>query len=296
MAAIRGNFPQLLAPALAKVILDKTKSFPEEYTQFCSVETSDRAYEDEQMIGEFGKPQIKRELAPIVYDDMFQGPSQRFINETYATGWIISREMLQDEKYGIMRQMPGKLVRGCRDTWEQVAANILNLGFTTQLTADGVSFFNSAHPKLNPSGGSDSNLLATDLSVTGLKEAILIGENMENDRYLKAPVAYDELFFAPDQQFTAQEILSTAMVPYSGENTENVMYGRFKPVSLHFLTSSTAWFVRDSKGEDGPKFYWRERPRMDSTDDFDSEGSKHKLVFRIAAGVTYWRNWLGSNP
>ena len=291
----RGQFAQLLATGMQEVMFEWLKDHPEEYSQFCEVGTTSSAYEDDQIIAGLGTARRKLEGEPITYDDPIQGPTKRYISERYALGWQVTEEMLEDEKYGIMKQIPGELISSCRQTWEQVGAQPLNLGFTTLLTADGVSLFNTAHPLLG--GGTYSNRAATpmDVSETGLQDAALSFENMVNERGLKKRLGADKLWIPPQLQFITAKVLQSTLQPGTGNNDINTMKGRFEAAILHFLTSTTAWFVSSSE-HNKVKFLWRKKPVTGAQDDFETGGTKHKISFRIAVGATDWRGWYASNP
>lgn len=295
MATIRGNFAQLIAPAIMEVIFEKLKEFPEEYSQFCEVSSSTAAYDEDQMIAGLGLAKKKEEGEPITYDDPIQGGSKRYIHDSYANGWQVTREMMDDEKYGIMKKIPGELMKGSRQTWEQVGANVLNNGFTTVTSVDGVSLFNTAHPLLG--GGTYSNRLNpdSDPSITAFQDICIQYEKMVNERGLKMKLSPDDVWFPPDLQFIMGKIFQSQYEPFTGENQINVMQGRLTPHVLHFLTDTNSWFV-SSKEYNDLKFKWRKRPEMEAADDFETKGSKHSIFLRISAGVTDWRGWFGSNP
>jgi hypothetical protein len=295
MPSFRGSFSQLLAPGLSYVMFEWLKEHPEEYSQFLKVETMDGAYDEDQIVAGLGLARRKPEGEGITYDDPSQGGSKRSRADTYALGWQITEEMKDDDRYNIMRQIPGELMKSCRQTWEQVGANVLNLGFSTVTTADGVSLFNSAHPLLG--GGTYSNLLTSDMdiSVTALQSILILFENMVNERGLKMRLEPTDLWIPPDLQFVVGEILQSKFKPFTGNNEVNVMEGRLTPHVLHFLTDTNNWFV-SSKEANQAKFKWRKKPVMDSSDDFKTKGTEHSIRFRIAAGATEWRGWAGSNP
>lgn len=294
MATTRGQFSQLLAPGLQNILFDELGEHPEEYSQFMEVETSDSAYVEDQILAGLGLARTKLEGETISYDDPIQGGTKRYLHTTYALGWQITMEMLQDDRYDIMTKMPPKLMKSCRQTWEQLAANVLIAGFTTVITADGVSLFNTAHPLLG--GGTYPNRLTTltDMSVTSLQDVTIMYENTVDERGLKVMLSPDDLWFVPELQFVAGEILQSQFKPYTGNNEINTMQGRFNPHALHFPTSNTFWAV-SSNDQNNVRFYWRAKPNTDTIDDFETKGVKHSIVFRISTGATDWRGWVAGN-
>lgn len=294
MASTRGQFAQLLAPGLQNILFEWLQEHPEEYSQFMKVETSDRAYDEDQVIGGLGLARTKLEGEQITYDDPIQGGSKRYLHTTFALGWQVTMEMLQDDRYDIMQKIPAELMKSCRQLWEQQAANTLTNGYSSTVTANGVSLFNTAQPLLG--GGSYSNRLSTlsDLSVTSIQDLIISFENMVNERGLRMMISPKDLWIPPELQFVAGEVLQSQFKPYTGNNEINPVQGRLEPKVLHFLLSSTFWALSTPE-TNNLKFKWRAKPVADTIDDFETKGAKHSLVFRISTGATDWRGWAGGN-
>lgn len=290
----RGMFAQLLAPGLFEIFFEILEQHPEEYSQFLKVETSEKAYEEDQMVGGLGLARLKREGEPITYDDPIQGGTKRYLHDSYSLAWQITKEMIADDKYALMRKIPGELMKSCRQAWEQVGANVLNLAFSTVTTMDGVSFLNASHPLLG--GGTYSNALtpAADIGVTSIQDMLILFENMVNERGLKMRMSPTNLWIPPELQFITAQTLQSQFLPNTGNNDINPVQGRLDPAVLHFLTSTTRWYI-SSKEFNGTRFFWRARPEVDSMDDFETKGTKHSIFFRISAGASEWRGWQGSN-
>lgn len=291
----RGQFSQLLAPGISELMYQWLDDHPEEYSQFLVVEPTENAYDQDQIIGGLGLARLKPEGEGIQYDDPIQGGSKRYVSQTYALGTEVTMEMLDDDRYDIISQIPGEMMRGCSQLVESLGAAVLNGAFGTMTTADGVSICNTAHPLLG--GGTYGNRLSPDaaLSVTSLQDMINLFENMVDERGLKVRLIPHNLWIPVDLQFTASRILQSEYEPGTGNNDINTVRGRLTPAVLHYLTSQTAWFV-SSNDLNKLKFKWRKHPVQDSQDDFNSKGSKFSVVFRCAAGGTEWRGWAGSTP
>lgn len=294
MSTTRGAFGQLLAPGLTELMFDWLKEHPEEYSQFLNVEPSDGAYDEDQIVAGLGLAKRKPEGETIGYDDPIQGASKRYIHDSYALGWQVTREMLDDDRYDIMRKIPGELMKGSRQTWEQNGANVLNGAFDTTLIADGLALCHTAHPLLG--GGTYPNRLSpdSDISVTSLQDALIIFENMVNERGLRMRLEPRDLWIPPALQFVAGEVLQSQFKPYTGNNEINTVQGRLQIAVGHFFTSNTKWWVLAK--EHFMKFKWRAKPTTDSIDDFETKGVKHSIYFRQSAGATHWQGVVGSNP
>ncbi len=273
-------------------VLDKHK---EEFSSFVDVETTNKPYEEFQAMYGLGTVQRKPEGTPISYDDPGQGGSKRVIMDAYALGWICTAEMLADDQYGKIRQVPKELMPSLMYQVEVTAANLINLGFTTVTTVDGVSLFNTAHPLLGPQGGTQSNRHATNspLSQTALQDMMIIGENFTNDRALKRYVRPTCLHIAPENQWIARKILRSDKEPGTANNDINVTQDLVDYQIHHFFTSSTQWAL-STKGMNYLKLFWRKKPMQESADDFDTKGVKHSIDARWGAVANQYFGWFGS--
>jgi len=290
----RGQFAQLLAAGLFSVIYEDLQMHPEEYSGFFNVYSTTKAYEEDQLVAGLGAVPTKPEGEAIKLDSPIQGGSLRYQPISYGLGFQVTREMWDDDQYGIMRKVSQDFGGSIRQTVESNAAAVLNNSFTTQNSIDGVSLINTAHPLLG--GGTYSNASATNVafSTTGMQELIILFEKMVNERGLLKQMIPEEVWLSVDQQFKAGEILHSAYKPYTGNNEINVMQGRLQPRINHFFSSSTAWWVAAAKSQQWLKHYWRVMPEFDSQDDFMTKGASYSVYFRNIDGVTYWHGLAGS--
>lgn len=294
MPVTRGQFAQLLAAGLFSVIYEDLSMHPEEYTEFFNVYSSTKAYEEDQLVAGLGSVPTKPEGESIKLDQPIQGGSIRYQHISYGLGFQVTREMWDDDQYGIMKKVSQDFGGSIRQTVESNAANVLNTSFTTQLSIDGVSLINTAHPLLG--GGTYSNASATNVafSITGMQELIILFEKMVNERGLLKRMLPEEVWLPVDLQFKAGEILHSAYKPYTGNNEINVMQGRLMPRINHYFSSSVAWWIAGKKTDHTLKHYWRIMPEFDSQDDFFTKGASYSTYFRNIDGVTYWHGIAGS--
>jgi hypothetical protein len=295
MPSTRGAFAQLLAQGLFSVIYDQLQSHPEEYSQIYNIYSSSQAYEEDQIVAGLGAIPLKPEGEPIALDEPIQGGSLRYTHLSYGMGFQVTREMWDDDKYGIMKKVSTDFAGSIRQTVEAAAADKLNNVTGTTTGIDGETIAMTAHPLLG--GGTYSNRSATDiaLSISGLQEIIILFEQMTNERGLLRRLVPETLLISTSQQFVAGEILHSQYKPYTGHNEVNVMQGRLAPMVNHYLSSTTAWHVFAAKSEHSWKFFWRSQPTFDSQDDFFTKGASFSTFFRFCCGVTYWQGYAYSN-
>ena len=292
------SFAKLLWPGLNAIWGKEYNDYPVEWDRLFEKNTSDRAYEEDLGISSFGLANVKAEGAPITYDTERQGFTSRYNHVVYALGFIVTREMYEDDQYGkIGGQKAKALARSMRQTKETNGANIYNRAFDSNyLGGDGVSMINSAHP--NVAGGTWSNQIAvaSDLSEAALEQAVIDIAGFRDDRGLLIAAKPDKLVIPYQQQFEAKRILGADGRVGTDLNDPNVLkdLGIFSNVvTNHYLTDADAWFILTSV-KDGVKYFERRGDQFEMDNDFDTENAKFKATARYAFGWSDPRSVYGS--
>ena len=292
------SFAKLLWPGLNAIWGKEYNDYPVEWDRLFEKNTSDRAYEEDLGISSFGLANVKAEGAPITYDTERQGFTSRYNHVVYALGFIVTREMYEDDQYGkIGGQKAKALARSMRQTKETNGANIYNRAFDSNyLGGDGVSMINSAHP--NVAGGTWSNQIAvaSDLSEAALEQAVIDIAGFRDDRGLLIAAKPDKLVIPYQQQFEAKRILGADGRVGTDLNDPNVLkdLGIFSNVvTNHYLTDADAWFILTSV-KDGVKYFERRGDQFEMDNDFDTENAKFKATARYAFGWSDPRGVYGS--
>ena len=313
---VRGAYPKLLAPGLHKIYVDaqETEQRAEEYPAVFNTLSSSSAYEQDLKMAGFGPLQEKPENTPVSYTEMIQGGDKRYIHLTYALGVRTSKELWEDDKYGLIKQAPKSLARSIRYTKEIVAWNTFNLGFSSAVTTmDGVSLFNSQHPLLGgPSATNTWSGLANiiyaagtypnspstqmDLSFTALQLMTTQFERSIDSQGLPITIKPKMLIIPPELRFIARELLGSSGKPGTSDNDINSLIGEeLTFMTCHYLTSQSAWFAVSEKKNHSLNFFTRRAPEDSFDDDFDTDAIKQKTTMRISAGASDWLGTWGSN-
>lgn len=297
MATTRSQWAQLLSPGLNKVMYKWLKDHPEEYPAFYGSvdDAKGEAWHDTQLTAGLGLMRSKQEGAPPTFDDPIQGGTHRIYVKTYSLGWQITREMIEDERYGLMKKVAQGLMRSAKLTIESLCAAPLNLATSTTVCGDGLAMLHTAHPILGPEGGTWSNLLSPyeDISVTAFQDIFNLSERAIDERGQPAMIAPTDLWIPPELQWATRVVLQTQLAPGTGNNDINTMQGRLSPHVLHFLTSTTSWFV-SSKDNNELTAKWSVRPQSYMYDDPQTLGVIHHGRFRLGVGIPEARGWFGS--
>jgi hypothetical protein len=293
------SFAKALFPGVSLWYGKSYNEWNTEYTDLFEMMTSRRAYEEEVGITSFGLARVKPEGQAIQYDDESQAFITRYSHTVFALGFIITREIFEDDLYSVVGQRRAQgLAYSMRQTKEVVGANVYNRAFNSSFTGgDGVSMINSAHP--NFAGGTQSNTLAvaSDLSEAALEQACIDIQGWTNDRGLRIAVMPRTLHIPRQLMFEAERI---TMSPYrvgTANNDINALYkmGKFSQGGIvnHYFTDEDAWFIRTDVGN-SVKGYTRRGAEFNIDNDFDTENAKYKATERYSFGWTDWRGVYGT--
>jgi hypothetical protein len=295
----RSNFAKALWPGVNSWYGKAYDEHQVEYSQLFDSYNSNKAYEEDVGISSFGLAQTKNEGGSIVYDEENQAFLTRYAHVVYGLGFIVTREMFEDDLYSIVAQRRARaLAFSMRQTKEIVGANVYNRAFDPTLTGgDGVSMINDAHP--NWAGGTWSNTLAVaaDLSEASLEQACIDIMKYTNDRGLKISAMPESLIVPPDLVFEAERILMSPYRVGTANNDINALkqMGKFPKgiIVNHYLTDENAWFLRTNT-PDGMKLFERRAMQFTIDNDFDTENAKFKSTERYSFGWTDPRAIYGS--
>jgi hypothetical protein len=318
MTQVRGDFAQLMVPGLKKIYFDadEYEQREKQYPMLFNVKSSDSEFEQELEMMGVGPLQEKPENSSTAYNDMVQLGSRRATHLTYSLGIRTSKELWDDDKYGLIRMGPKALARSTRFTEEVVAWNIINNGFSSTtgvVTFDGQSIFNNQHylgggsaaTNITPgltnvisAAGTYPNRPPTDidLSVAGLQLMTNYANRMVDNTGFPINVKFRHILIPPELVFIAREILGSTGQPYTADNTINSLIAEdYKFLIGNYLASGSAWYAFADKMYTALTVWMREKPNTDFDDDFDTDAVKQKTRMRMSASCFRWQGTFGSN-
>ncbi|HET8686208.1 MAG TPA: Mu-like prophage major head subunit gpT family protein [Methanosarcina sp.] len=292
------NFAKALWPGINAWYGKAYDEYPVEYTDLFDSFTSRKQFEEDVGISSFGLAVQKGEGSAITYDSERQGFITRYNHTVFGLGFIITREMYEDDQYDVVGQRKAQgLAFSMRQTKEINAANVYNRAFDSNYTGgDGVQMIASNHP--NFAGGTWSNVISTaaDLSEASLEQACIDIAGFTNDRGLLIKVLPKSLIIPRQLAFEAQRILKTDGRPGTDNNDLNALKAMGlipKVVVNHYLTDQDAWFIRTDV-QHGLKYFERRADEFGMDEDFDTENAKYKATARYSFGWTDPRGIYGS--
>lgn len=295
MVMATGNFAELLWPGIAQIWGNSYKMYPTKYTQFMKIKKSEKAFEKEQQITGFPKAAVKEEGNEAFFSAMYQGYQKEFRNLTYSIGAIITREMVEDDQYGQINRIPSMLSESMQKTKETVATNLLNNGFSTNLTPDGVALFHASHPLVGGGTLKNTPTTASDLTLTSLEQGIIDVRNFKDDQGLELDISVKTLVVPNELEFVAKKLLESNYIPGSADNDKNIVQGYgINVVQTSFLTDTDAWFLITDVMDGALTMYERRSAEIDRDNDFDTDNLKIKTTERFSVGQADFRCAYGS--
>lgn len=293
-----GTFAKALWPGVNKWYGLSYTDYPTEYDKIMEVRKSNRTFEEDVGLSGLGLAVQKPEGASIQYDSARQGFISRYQHVVFALGFIITREVMEDDQYDVIAQLKAKgLARSIRQTKEIFAANVYNRAFNASFPGgNGVSMINAA--QVNVAGGTFSNTLSTaaDLSEAAVEQAWIDIGGFTDDRGLLIAARPKKLVVPRQLEFEATRIFKSEQRVGTNNNDINAIkeMGRgFDVVVNHYLTDPDAWFLITDVPY-GVTFFERRPDDFAMENDFDTENAKFKATSRYSVGWTDPRGVYGS--
>lgn len=291
---ISGDWSSLLEPGLRSVFYNTYEAMPEQFSKIFKVKSSEKATETELGMGAFQTwSERVNETDNVDYQKIGQGLERTFSHKEFTSGFAIGKRLYEDELYNIINKMPEDLANAGKTKVETDAFTVLNNAFATTAIYDSVYLCSASHPYEGGKAGTQSNLVTGALSDTTLKSAITLMRKVLDNGGKKVVFMPDTLVVPPELEWLAIELTKSAQKVGTSDNDINSLSGRLKVMVADYLTSSTAWFVMDSKRH-GLNFFWRVKPEFAKATDSDNFVAKYNGRMRYSYGVSDWRGIVGS--
>ncbi len=296
----RGNFSKALLPGFQTWWQLDYKEWSPEYAQIYDEETSTFAFDEETGVVGTGLAPVKPEGDAIRYDTMSQGYTYRYNHVVYGLGFIITREMWEDNQYAELGLRRTKaLAFSMKQTKETVAANLFNRATNAAYAyADGKSLIADDRPFYG-GGGTWRNELAAaaDLSEAALEQACIDIGDFRDERGNQIKVMPKKLIIHRENQFNAARILRSTLRVGTDFNDINALKALnvmdSDPIINHYFTDPDAWFIK-TDCPDGLKLKQRRSVEFGDDSDFETENAKFKATERYSFGMTDPRGVFGS--
>jgi hypothetical protein len=263
-SALRANYADLIGSASLPVLEELFDSSYKQYEMKRDIlfkkESTDTSIWQYSEVHDMPLFSSVAEGADYTFDRPQQGYDKTVTMVKYGLGFSISEECVDDGKFNFIADAMKKMGKSARESQEQAAMNILNNGFSSTTTADGVALFSASHT--TPSGditirnklSSDSDLSESSLrtAVADFRKAFRGDSGIYNEIRAKYLVVPEEL------RLEAIALVGSELKPGGTNNDINVLKGEgLVVVSSPLLTDADAWFLCADSSENGLRFIER---------------------------------------
>ena len=296
MAATRSTFGDLLEPGFAQIYNDAYKELDRIFTNVLRVKSSSKQDERESAVTGFGLLTVKAENAPIDYEDPIQMYDVLYTHNTYAKGFKVSKELVDDDQYNVMNAKPEQLGKAARRTEEIAGANVFNRAFNTSYQGgDAVPLCSTVHTR-SDGGTSQSNASATGITLTeaNYETGKIAMRNQLDDKGMKIDVRANKILVPIQLEKTSRIIFESNLRSNTADNDLNVYKGELSIVPWIYMDrNSTHWFILDTD-QHKVTWFWREKANFKQDVAFETDAALFKVRERFSTGFSDWRGIWGS--
>ena len=298
MAISRMQLVKELEPGLNALFGLEYDRYENQHTEIFDTENSDRAFEEEVMLGGFANASVKEEGSGVSYDAAQETFTSRYTHETIALAFSLTEEAVEDNLYDkISTRYTKALARSMANTKQVKAAAVLNNAFNSSFAGgDGKELCATDHPIL---AGTFKNELSTaaDLNETSLEQALIDIADMKDERGLKIALQGTKLIIPINLQFVAERLMKSQGRVGTAYNDINAIanMGMLPQgyVVNNFLTDTDAFFIK-TDAPNGLKHFVRAPIRTAMEGDFDTGNVRYKARERYSFGFSDPRGIFGS--
>lgn len=290
MAISRAQALKELLPGLNALFGLEYAKYENEHAEIYETETSERSFEEEVKLSGFGAAPVKPEGSAISYDNAQESFTARYNHETVAMGFSITEEAMEDNLYDSLSARYTKaLARAMAYTKQVKAASLLNSGFTTFNSGDGVTLFSTAHPTVAGVTNSNRPAVDVDLNETALEQAVIDIAAFKDERGLLIAARPRKLIVPPALMFVATRLLQTELRVGTADNDVNALKSNGSiPEGYrvnHYLTDADSWYITTDI-PNGLKHFVRTSLSTSMDGDFDTGNVRYKSRERYSFGVS----------
>lgn len=296
-----GNVPRLLQEGIEEIFGDTYDAHETKWDKIFDVGNSRKAFTLDVQVEGFGQAVQKDENTDVSFDDFSQGFTPKYPNLTWALGFIMSEEAIEDQLYDQGTGKAESLAFSLTSTKEINGANILNRSTNANFLmagGDGQPLLSTTHVN-GPSGGTYSNKLAVDadFAEASLEDLLIIIGKSTNPRQLQIALIATKLIVAVDGQFEAHRVLNSVLQSNSANNDTNAvrdMNAVRDGMSVNpYLTDPDAWFLKTNAPR-GMRYFTRRERRIREDNAFSTGNARFKADERYAFGWSDPRGIAGS--
>lgn len=254
---VRANYSDLYGsaalPALEELFRSQLMQHNSARDKICKIVSTDRDIYQSSELHDMPLPAVIPEGTDYSFNRPKQGASKTLTVVKYGLGFSISEEAVDDGKFDFISDAVKKMAKSNKEGQEISGMNLLNNGFSSVTTADGLALFHSAHTL--PSGLTFRNTPSAqaDLSPSALDSALQdFDTQFIGDSGIIYKVAPKLLVVHPSNKRYAMEIIGSELKADTMDNNMNSLKGEgLMVISSPHITDSDSWFLLASPEDNG---------------------------------------------
>lgn len=301
----RGSFQDYFdttaLPALNATFFKAMKAKKPMYQQILNVLSTTRDIMQFSQVHGVGLPVLIGEMEDITLDTMVQGLNKTLRPLKYGLGIGCSRELVDDDRFGLVAQRTVALSNSINQLREIQGASVLNNAFDANFPGpDGKALLASDHP-LVKAGGVQSNILsvAADLDVASLELALTDWELIKTPEGFLQALSTPRLVVAAQNRWNVAEILKSQQRSDTANNTANAFQytesgGTISSTTWSYLLDPDAWFLTAPPAE--TNMIWLDRKAPYTESDYLKKNEVGMLYarYRAIVGFAGWQGVYGT--
>ena len=248
MPMTSSTFTELLLDEQQKEIFGlRYDAFPTEFDKFFDVQTSQHAFEYFLETFGFGLFQEIGEDVDIPMDRAGQSYKTTLTHLSYANGYDITQDMIDDSQFNTISQLPADLADSLGESKDTTGMDYLN-NYATNTTKDGAALISTAH-KVSRTTGNFANRPATpsSLSQSSMEDDMIYVGRMLSPAGRKKNYKLSNLLVPRELTHQAEKLIESDKEPATNRNAINTVRGT-RAVSSYmvsnYLTSASVYFYR----------------------------------------------------
>lgn len=302
MAQMRGTFAEAhdnLDRTIFTLLGKEYKALDPIWKKIFEVKSSEKRSELLTGVTGMGDAQEKPEGQPFATDQITAGYTKEFLHTEFGLAFEVTQTAQEDDRHDVLSDYAKWLMFSMNVVYEKRAALLFNNGFGTEVSPDGVSIFNTAHPLKG--GGTARNILAVaaDLSWSSLQQALTDWQRetkFESGQFMQ-PADNLVLYVPPELEFMAARIVNSTGLPGTADNDVNSIKSlrNIKVVKNVYPTDTDAWFLLAANKNHGFRSYTRVGISMlPGMTNIETRNRHYPIRGRQSWGSRMWQGSFGT--
>lgn len=295
MPVMTGQFNNLWTRKIDETFFEGWDEEPEEWSQFLLDQQSNQHNETYQSFAGTVRWKTKQEMQNAQQDSFELADLIVTEHTPYGVEIILSREDIDDAKYGEVIDMTSDAGRSGRNTVEQNSVSVIDLAFdgTNGKIYDGQALISAAHPyRKTGLAGTQSNLATGGITDVNVKAGINLFNTLNDEAGKRIKMRPSKFISHMNNQFEFATVFQSTERAGTANNDKNTLPS-MQFVGSTFMASQTAWFLQ-AKQHKAIHFY-RVKPEFVKRKYMNPNGSQSWDGYvRESTVVRNWRGWVGS--